>query len=97
MNCTNCGAASQTEYCATCEPLRERLESLRAAQKQFWRDVRSGKRELVHPPKRSNAGAHFVMQSRKYAAQRVAERLAQQQTPLPARGQDAALPPGDRE
>lgn len=85
--CTNCGKPSESEYCATCEPLRERLESLREKQRQYWRDVRSGKR-VVQPPKKTvRGGAHFLMQCRKHAPSHLNN---------PVSGQDAALPPSDR-
>lgn len=103
MTCTNCQQPSETEYCPNCEQFRERLERLRAEQRQFWRDVRSGKRKLIHPPKQQAGGAHFLMQCRKFGpelvAQREAEKVARmaQKCELPLSGQDAALPKGDRD
>ena len=96
MNCTNCNLPSETEFCPTCEPLRARLAKLRAEQKQFWRDVKTGKRQLVHPKKRPAGGAHFLMQCQKHGPAMVAQRAEHQATALPLAGQDAALPVGDR-
>lgn len=94
--CTNCGLPSAAEYCPTCEPLRERLEKLRADQRERRR------KPMPFRSRRSSAGSWFMQQCKKYGAQLVAEReaakaarLAQVQE-LPLSGQDAALPPTDR-
>lgn len=103
MTCTNCQQPSKTEYCPNCEQFRERLERLRAEQRQFWRDVRSGKRKLLHSPNQKPGGAHFLMQCRKFGPELVAQREAEnskrlsQTSELPLSGQDAALPVGDRD
>lgn len=90
MNCTNCNLPSAGEYCDDCEQFRERLEKLRAAQKQFWRRVRAGEIKLERKGKK-RPGAYFMQQCRLAAEQRAARLQS-----LPISGQDAALPPGDR-
>lgn len=103
MTCTNCQQPSETEYCPNCEQFRGRLERLRAEQRQFWRDVRSGKRQLIRPTQQKKGGAHFLMQTRKFGPALVAQRAAEkdgrmaQKCELPLSGQDAALPNGDRD
>lgn len=97
MTCTNCQQPSETAYCPNCAQFRERLERLRAEQSQFWRDVRSGKRQLIHPPKHKSGGAHFLMQCQKFGPLMVEGRGSRGEgKELPLAGQDAALPVGDR-
>jgi hypothetical protein len=91
--CTNCGAASATDYCADCEQFRAALERLRAAGKKF-RAAKLGARRA-----KAKGGASFREQCLKYGRQLQAEgKLPPDAIPevLPLSGQDAALPVGDR-
>lgn len=86
MNCTNCGNPSATKYCPTCEPIRERLEKLRADQAERRR------RPGPYKKARKQLGASFFDQCKRHGKQLVLQRAEE----LPVSGQDAALPVGDR-
>jgi hypothetical protein len=94
--CTNCGQPSATDYCPNCEQFRERLEKLRADQRERRR------RPIPYQKPRKQVGSWFMPQCRQYGPKLVAEREAErvarlaQAQELPLSGQDAALPVGDR-
>jgi hypothetical protein len=62
--CTNCGKPSATDYCADCEPIRDRLEAMRAKQIEDRKKPSSGKSP------RPNLGDYFFSRARLFAAQR---------------------------
>lgn len=82
MKCTNCGVESTTHYCATCEPIRERLEALRLKQRED--------RRRIKPPRfkaKPRVGGWFSSQVNRYLEQQEEQR----------RENDNALPPSDRQ
>lgn len=74
--CTNCGQRSATYYCANCEQFRERLERLRAEQ----RERRS--RNKPYRKQSKQVGGWFKDQCKRYGPALVAQRDADQSAPL---------------
>ena len=94
--CLKCNGERDRHGCPRCDDPVQRLETMRQSQKQFWRDVRSGKVTLKRPPK-AKPGGYFMQQCRQ-AAEIKGKRLEAmgERNEMPLSGQDAALPVGDR-